>query len=152
MFAISAKGVYFYVNQYPGKEDLLSVHGIVRDVSLGGDGRSTSMQIESEYGLHRYSSYYGKVWPGMDHIQTGDHVFLLAERNRLNKNEIFEGKRYYIWELIHQNQIIVNYEDMRVMVEGKEAIVNRYINICLVVSSILLAITWIRKIILGMKR
>ncbi|TNF92022.1 MAG: hypothetical protein EP297_14225 [Gammaproteobacteria bacterium] len=76
---------------------------------------------------------------------------MLAERNRLNKNEILEGKSYYIWELMQQNQIIVNYDDMRVMVEGKETTVNRYINLWLLVSSVLLAIVWIQKIILRMK-
>ena len=65
MFAVCAKGVYFYANQHPLKEELRSVHGIIKDVRLGGQGKATSLQIKSEHGTHRYSSYYGKfgrVW------------------------------------------------------------------------------------------
>ncbi|NOR65059.1 MAG: hypothetical protein GQ468_03480, partial [Candidatus Scalindua sp.] len=102
MFAVCAKGVSFYANQHPLKEELLSVHGTIKDVRLGGLGKATSLQIKSEHGTHRYSSYYGKVWQGMERIQSGDRVDLLAERNRLNKNEFIAGKRYYIWELIHR--------------------------------------------------
>lgn len=81
MFAVCAKGVYFYANQHPLKEELRSVHGIIKDVRLGGQGKATSLQIKSEHGTHRYSSYYGKVWQGMGRIQSGDRVELLAERS-----------------------------------------------------------------------
>ena len=148
MFAVCAKGVYFYANQHPLKEELLSVQGIIKDVRLGGHGKATSLKIKSEYGTHRYSSYYGKVWQGMERIQPGDRVDLLAERNRLNKNEFIAGKRYYIWELIHRNQIIINYEDVREMIQGKEAIVNRYINLWLATSFIFLVVVYLHKIIL----
>ena len=151
MFAVCAKGVYFYESQHPLREKLLSVDGIVGDVHLGGHGKATRLQIESEYGTHRYSSYYGKVWPGMEHIQPGDRVDLLAERNRLNKNELIDGKRYYIWELIHRHQIIINYEDVREMVQGKEATANRYINLWLAISFIFLLITYLHKTILRSK-
>ena len=107
MFAICTKGVHFYASRHPPKEKLLSIHGIIRDVRLGGQGKATTLQIESEYGTHRYSSYYGMVWPGMERIQSGDRVDLLVERNRLNKSEFIDGKRYYIWELKHKDQIII---------------------------------------------
>ena len=152
MLSVCAKGVYFCVSQHPLKEELLSVQGIIREVYLGGQGKVTSLQIKSEHGTHRYSSYYGKVWPGMERIQPGDRVDLLAERNRLNKNEFINGKRYYIWELIHRHQIIINYEDVRDMVQGKEATVNRYINLWLVTSFIFLIIAYIRKIVLRLTR
>ncbi len=152
MLSVCAKGVYFCVSQHPLKEELLSVQGIIREVYLGGHGKATTLQIESEYGTHRYSSYYGKVWPGMERIQPGDRVDLLAERNRLNKNEFINGKRYYIWELIHRHQIIINYEDVRDMVQGKEATVNRYINLWLVTSFIFLIVAYIRKIVLRLTR
>ncbi len=147
MFAVCAKGVYYYESQHPLKEELLSVHGIVKNVRLGGQGKATSLQIKSEYGTHRFSSYYGKVWPGMERIQRGDRVDLLAERNRLNKNEFIAGKRYYAWELIHRNQIIINYEDVLNLVQGKEAIINKYINFWLAISFILLVIVYSYKII-----
>ena len=147
IFAVCAKIVYFYASQYPLKEELLSVHGIIKDVQLGGQGKATILQIKSEYGTHRYWSYYGKVWPGMERIQSGDRVDLLAERNRLNKNEFIEGKRFYIWELAHQNQIIINYEDIREMVQGNEAIVNRYINLWLATNFVFLAVVYLNKII-----
>jgi hypothetical protein len=152
MFAVCAKGVYIYVSQHPLKEELLSVPGIIRDVHLGGQGKATTLQIESESGTHRYSSYYGKVWPGMERIQPGDRVDLLAERNRLNKNEFIVGKRYYIWELIHRHQIIIKYEDVREMVQGKEATINRYINLWLATSFIFLLAVYLHKIILRLKR
>ena len=152
VFAVCAKGIFYYANQYPLKEELLAVHGMIRDVRLGGQGSVTVLKIESEYGIHRYSSYYGKVWPGMERIQPGDQVDLLAERDRLNKNELIEGKRYYIWELIHRQQRIINYENVLEMVQGKEATVNRYINIWLAASCILLLVAGLRKIILGLKR
>ncbi len=152
MFAVCAKAVYLYASQHPLKEELLSVHGIIKDVHLGGQGKATTLQIESEHGTHRYFSYYGKVWPGMERIQAGDQVDLLAERNRLNKFELITGKRYYIWELIHRQQIIINYEDVRDMVQGKEATANRYINLWLVTSFIFLIIAYIRKIVLRLTR
>jgi hypothetical protein len=147
VFAVCAKGVYFYESQHPLKEELFSVHGAVRNVRLGGQGKSTSLKIESKYGTHRYSSYYGKVWPGMELIKHGDLIDLLAERNRLNKNEFSEGKRFYIWELTHQDQIIINYEDVRKMIQGKEAIVNRYINLWLATGFFFLVVVYLHKII-----
>jgi len=152
MFAVCAKGVYFYESQHPLKEDLLSVHGIIRDVHLGGHGKATTLQIESKHGTHRYSSYYGKVWPGMERIQPGDQVDLLAERNKLNKNELIAGKQFYIWELTHRHHLIIRYEDVRDMVQGKEATANRYINLWLVTSFIFLIIAYIRKIVLRLTR
>ncbi len=55
MFAVCAKGVYFYANQHPLKEELRSIHGIIKDVRLGGQG--------------------------MGRIQSGDRIELLAERS-----------------------------------------------------------------------
>ena len=148
MFAVCAKGVYFYEILHPIKEELLSVHGIVKDVRLGGQGNATTFQVESKYGTYHYSSYYGKVWPGMERILPGDRVDLLAERNKLSKNELITGKRYYIWELMHEHETIVDYEDVRRMVLGKEAIINRYINLWLAISFVFLLIAYIRKIFL----
>ncbi|MHC4270165.1 MAG: hypothetical protein ACYSWS_09030 [Planctomycetota bacterium] len=147
VFAVCAKGVYFYESQHPVKEELLSVHGSVRNVRLGGQGKATRMLIESKHGAHRYSSYYGKVWPGMERIQVGDTVDVLAEKDRLNRNEFINGKRYYIWELIHQQQIIITYEDVKKVVKGKEDIINKYFNLWLATSFIFLAVVYLNKII-----
>ncbi len=97
--------------------------------------------------MHSYSSYYGKVWPGMELIQHGDLIDLLAERNRLNKNEFIQGKSFYIWELIHRNQKIISYEDVLELVQGKEAIINKYINLWLATSFVFLAVVYLNKII-----
>lgn len=148
VFAICAKGIHFYASQHPPKEELLSVHGVVKGVHLGGDGKATRLRIESEYGTHRYSSYYGKVWPGMERIQPGDQVDLLAERNRLKRNELVEGRSYYIWELIHRQQIIIKYEDILKMVQSKEATANRYINLWLATSFVFLLVAYSYKAIL----
>ncbi len=147
MFAVCAKGVYLYESQHPLKEELLSVQGIIRDVHLGGKGKATALHIESKHGTHRYSSYYGKVWPGMELIEAGDQVNVLVERNKLNRNELIAGKEFYIWELTHQHHLIIRYEDVRDMVQGKEATVNRYINLWLVVSFIFLIIAYVRKVV-----
>ena len=111
MLTLVAKGFFIFVNQHPSKEKLLYVQGIVREVRLGGDGKSTSFLIESDKGTYRYSSYYGKVWPGMELINTGDPVEALVERDNLNKNELISGKKYYIWELIHNSQVIMAYDE-----------------------------------------
>jgi len=148
IFAIAAKGVSLYGSHHPQKDDLLSVNGIIKKVKLGGGGSSTSFQIEVEGKINRYSSYYGKVWPGMEHIKKGDRVYMLAERNKLSRGEFITGKQYYIWELIHRNRVIVAYEDVHELVGGKEQVVNQYINIYLYVSAVLLVIAYIRKLYL----
>ena len=152
MLAVCAKGVFFYASHHPQKEELLPVQGLVSAVSLGGQGNATSLQVESEHGTQRYSSYYGKVWPGMERIQTGDSVYLLVERDKTNKNELFAGKRYYIWELTHQGQIMISYEEVRDMVRNMEAAADRYIDLWLAISFVLLFIAYTRKIVLTMKR
>jgi len=45
MFAICAKGVFLYVNHHPAKNKLLSVHGIIKDVRLGGNGCSSQATV-----------------------------------------------------------------------------------------------------------
>jgi hypothetical protein len=148
IFAIAAKGVSLYGSHHPQKDDLISFNGIIKKVKLGGEGRSTSFQIDVEGKTNRYSSYYGKLWPGMEHIKDGDRVNVLAERNKLSRGEIITGKQYYIWELIHHNRVIVAYEDVHELVRSKEQVLNQYINIFLYVSSILLIIAYIRKLYL----
>ena len=152
VFAVCAKAVLLYESHHPEKEKLLPVQGVVSAVNLGGQGNATSLQVASEHGTQRYSSYYGKVWPGMERIQTGDSVILLVERDKTNKNELFAGKRYYIWELTHQGQIIISYEEVRNMVQNMEATVNRYVDLWLAISFVLVLIAYIRKIALTMKR
>lgn len=148
MLAICVKGVFYYETQHPSKEGLLAIHGIVKEIRLGGQGNVTTLQIESGYGSHRYISYYGIVWQGMERIQLGDQVGLLVERDKLNKNELVGGKRYYMWELEHEQKIIISYEGIRKLVLDKEATINRYINLWLAVSFVFLLIAYIRKIFL----
>lgn len=149
LLALAAKGIFLYASQHPPREELLLVHGIVKEVKLGGNGSSTRFQIESDGGTSRYSSYYGIVWPGMERIHPEDRVQILAERNKLNRNELFSGKQYYIWELIHDNQIILAYEDILELVEGKEALVNRYASGVLAASAVFLLIAYLRKVLMG---
>lgn len=145
LLTLVAKGFFLFAIQHPSKEKLLYVQGIVREVRLGGDGKSTSFLIESDKGTYRYSSYYGKVWPGMELINPGDPVEALAERDNLNKNELIGGKKYYIWELIHNSQVIMAYDDVRDLVEGTEKTVNKYVNVILIASAIFLIVAYIRK-------
>lgn len=145
IFALCAKGVHYYANNHPTKDELLHITGTVTEVRLGGQGRATKLEVKSSYGTHIYSSYYGKVWPGMERIKTGDKVYILAERNKFNKNELFSGKSYYIWELKHQGQIIINYNDVIKFVGEKEAMVNRYINYWLVISFFFLMYALVRR-------
>ena len=152
IIAIAAKGISLYGSEHPQKDKLLFVSGIVRQVRLGGEGKATSFQIQVEGRTNRYSSYYGKVWPGMEHIPEGDRVSVLAERNKLSRGELITGKQYYIWELIHRNRVIVAYEDVHELVRSKEATLNRYINGFLIISSVLLIIAYIRKLYLREKR
>jgi len=148
MFAVCAKGVSLYAAQHPSVENLLPVHGMIRDVRLGGQGKSTSLEIESEAGTFRYATYFGKVWPGMRLLQPGDRVDLLAEKKRLNRNRLIKGKQYYIWELIHRQRIIIPYEEVREMVLGKEAKADRFINIWLTTSFAILLLALVRKLVL----
>lgn len=152
LFALAAKGVSLYAMQHPSKEDLIIVDGIVEKIRLGGKGKSTWFKIKSHNGTHVYSSYYGVVWPGMERIRTGDRVHVLAERNKLNKNEFITGKRYYIWELIYRDQIIFTYNDIRELVNGKEESINRCINLILLASAIFLLIAYIRKLQIGSEK
>ena len=145
LLTLVAKGFFLFANQHPSKAKLLYVQGIVRKVRLGGDGKSTSFLIESDKGTYRYSSYYGKVWPGMEFIQPGDRVQVRVERDKLNKNELITGKKYYIWELIHNDQVVVAYDDVLDLVEGTETTVNKYVNGILIASAIFLIFAYIRK-------
>ena len=145
MFAVCAKLIYFVEAGHPAKEKLLPVQGVIREVKIGGEGSSTYLKIESQPGTHRYSSYYGKDWPGMELIRAGDRVDLLVEKDRLNKNEMFSGKQYYIWELVHRDQVIIRYEDIRTLVHDKDATANRYINIWLAVSFAFLVAVYVFK-------
>ena len=67
----------------------------------------------------------------------------------LNRNELITGKRYYAWELIHENNVIVAYESVREMVQDKEATANRYINGFLLASALLLLVAFVGKLSLG---
>lgn len=145
LFALCAKGVALYATHHPLKDELLVVEGVVRKVRLGGEGRATRFRIESGHGTHDYSSYYGKVWPGMELIEQGDRLVVLAERNKLNRDELITGKRYYIWELVHDSRVIVAYEDVRKLVQSKDIIANKYVNIWLAVSAVFLVVTYLWK-------
>ena len=147
IMALAAKGIFLYGSQHPSKEDLIPVNGVVKKIKLGGQGSSTYFKIESDRRTHRYSSYYGKVWPGMERIHLEDRVEMLAERNKLSRGELLTGKQYYIWELIHENQAIVPYEDVRNLVSGKEQTLNQYANVILACSTILLLIASVRKVV-----
>jgi hypothetical protein len=147
IMALAAKGIFLYGSQHPSKKDLIPVNGIVKKIKLGGQGNSTYFKIESDRGTHRYSSYYGKVWPGMERIHLEDRVEMLAERNKLSRGELLTGKQYYIWGLIHENQAIVLYEDVRNLVNGEEQTINQYANVILACSTILLLIASFRKIV-----
>jgi hypothetical protein len=144
MLAVCAKLIYFVEAGHPAIEKLMPVQGVVREVKIGGEGSSTYLIIESQPGTHRYSSYYGKDWPGMERIRAGDRVELLVEKNRLNKNELFSGKQYYIWELVHQDQVIIRYEDILTLVQDKDSIANRFINIWLAVGFTFLVVVYVR--------
>ena len=145
IFALAAKGIFLYGAQHPSKDDLIFVNGVVKKLKLGGQGKSTYFKIESDRGIHHYSSYYGKVWPGMERIHVEDRVHILAERNKLNRGEILTGKQYYIWELIHENEIIVPYEDVHNLVKGKEETINKYANVALACSTVFLLFAYYRK-------
>jgi hypothetical protein len=81
----------------------------------------------------------------MEFINPGDPVEALAERDNLNKNELISGKKYYIWELIHNSQVVMAYDDVRGLVEGTEKTVNKYVNVMLIASAIFLIFAYIRK-------
>ena len=142
ILAIAAKLIFVYGSQHPQKLDLLPVNGLIKEVRLGGHGKSTSFRIESDRGIHRYSSYFGKVWPGMERIEPGDRVQILAERKKLNRNEIISGKEYYIWEIIHHGEIILTYDTVWAQVSQKDAVINRFGSIILSASFVLLAIVY----------
>ena len=148
VLAICVKGVHLYATIHPLKNELLYIIGIVKTVRLGGDGRATWFLIISGNNTYKCSSYYGKVWPGMERIKPGDTLSLLAERNKLNKNELITGKQYYIWELIHRNKVIVTYDDVGKMVQDIEATTNRFINSFLLISVVFLVIVYLRKLYL----
>ena len=138
LFALCAKLVYFFASNHPPKEDLTRIQGVVQNVRLGGEGRAAYLMVTSNSGTHRYSSYYGTVWPGMANIQKGDTVDLLAEKNRLYQNALAAGKNYYIWELVHHGRTLIRYEDVQRLVQGKEERINTAIHIWIGMSLFLL--------------
>lgn len=146
-FAVCAKLIAIVETRHPLKENLLPVQGIVREVKLGGPGSSTYLKVESQAGIHRFSSYFGEDWPGMEYIRIGDRISLLAEKNKLNKNEFITGKEFYIWELIHQDQIIIRYEDVSKLVQDKESVMLKFVHLWLIISFALLVIVYSRKIL-----
>ena len=152
LLALCAKGVALYAKQHPPKEELLLIEGIVKKVRLGGDGRATTFKIESGNVTYKCSSYYGKVWPGMERIQPGDRVSLLIERNKLDRNELISGKSYYIWQLIHGSNVVVAYEDIHEMVKNKEETADHFFNGILAVSSLLVVFAYLRKKYLEYKK
>ena len=95
VIALAAKGIFLYESQHPSKNNLIFVNGVVKKLKLGGQGKSTYFRIDSDRGTHRYSSYYGKVWPGMERIRIKDQVQMLAERNKLKRGELLTGKQCY---------------------------------------------------------
>ena len=144
IFAVCAKMVYFVEANHPSIDKLTPVQGVVREKEIGGEGSSTFLKIETQHGINKYSSYYGKDWPGLEAIRDGDRVDLLVEKDRLNKNELFSGKQYYIWELTHHNQKIIRYEDIHILVEEKDVVANRFINIWMIVSAVFLVVVYVR--------
>jgi hypothetical protein len=62
---------------------------------------------------------------------------------------LFALKRYYIWELVHHHQVLVRYEDVRAMVQEKEATLHGYVNAILATSTLLLVIAALRRASLG---
>jgi hypothetical protein len=144
IFAVCAKMVCFVEANHPSIDKLTPVQGVVREKKIGGEGSSTFLKIETQHGINKYSSYYGKDWSGLEAIRDGDRVDLLVEKDRLNKNELFSGKQYYIWELTHHNQKIIRYEDIRILVEQKDVVANRFINIWMIVSAVFLVVVYVR--------
>ena len=145
LFALAAKGIAIYASRHPPLEELFLVNGIVREVRLGVEGSATWFRVEANGETLRYSSYFGVVWPGMVDIHEGDRVQIFAERNKMNRDELFGGRQYYIWELVHDGEIIVAYDDIRSLVEAKEATLDQYVNWILGVSAILLAFAYVRR-------
>lgn len=69
---------------------------------------------------------------------------ILAERNRLKRNEFISGKQYYIWELTFNGEVIVDYDDVRGMVTAKEETANRFANYVFAASLVFLAAASLR--------
>ena len=82
----------------------------------------------------------------MELINPGDPVEVLVERDNLNKNELITGKKYYIWELIHNDQVVVAYDDVRDLVERTETTVTKYVNGILIASAVFLFIAYVRQL------
>jgi hypothetical protein len=144
-FAFCAKAVAVYEGMHPAEDALLRVEGDVATIRLGGNGHSTTLEIQSGDELFSCSSYFGKVWTGMDQIRPGDPVEVLLERNKLNRNEMVTGKRYYIWRLIHEDRTLIEYADVARLVSENEAMIDWYINLWIAVAVVLLAIVYARR-------
>ena len=147
MFAVCAKLIAYVETNHPAYENLLPVQGVVHEVKLGGPGSSTYLKVESQSGIHRYSSYFGEDWPGMEFIRIGDRVSLLVEKSKFNKKELITGKEFYIWELIHQGRMIIRYEDVSKLVQDKESVMLKFVHLWLAISFFLLVIVYTRKVL-----
>jgi hypothetical protein len=63
LLTLVAKGFFLFAIKHPSKEKLLYVQGIVREVRLGGDGKSTSFLIESDISIFNICNnpYWGLI-------------------------------------------------------------------------------------------
>jgi|GEM_PF-1284513 len=145
IFALCAKAVSLYASQHPGKGDLLAVRGTVTDVRLGGPGQATWLIVASEGDSRRYSSWFGRDWPGMEEIRSGDAVALLAERKRLNRSRPFRGAEYDFWELRHGGKVVVPYGTVAALVAEKEEAFEYYVDGVLAASLLLWAIAYVHR-------
>lgn len=129
---------------FPARDHLISVRGVVRSVKLGGEGHATYFDIEDGNGVKRYASYYGKVWPGMENLASGDVVELSAERKKIRR--FGEKKQYWIWELWEDSNNIVNYWEMLAFRQQGARKENFVANMTLATAALLLLAASSRKL------
>lgn len=142
--AILLKAVLLSVySKTPSDIGLLSVHGEIQSMFLGGNGKATWLTVKNNEHENKYYSFSGKVWPGMFNLKKGDIIDITAWE-KSGARDLQWRREYWIWKLGRGSEIIVNPEDVKAVKEQMDNDINQFSNLALLVSGVLLAFAAIR--------
>ncbi|MEW6715846.1 MAG: hypothetical protein AB1306_12280, partial [Nitrospirota bacterium] len=112
------KAVFLLYYSSPPSDNLLSVHGEIQSVFLGGNGKATWLMVRADDRDGRYYSLTGKVWPGMANLRKGDIIDITAwEQPSSRRRAPFVIPEYWIWQMSKGVEIIINPDNVRALQE-----------------------------------
>jgi len=128
--------------------DLFTVHGKISAIYTGGSGRQSYIELEPGGKVNQYKSFLGQVWPGMTSLKKGDLVDITAwEQGQAGKYKD-PYPHFYIWHLTKGHDVIIRGEDISKLKSNSDNSINRFANWILLFSSTLMAIAYIRHLMI----